>query len=31
MSYYAASEAFGLQVRLTAFKPARNIIRIRTK
>jgi hypothetical protein len=31
MSYYAASEAFGLQVRLTAFKSARNIIRIRTK
>jgi hypothetical protein len=31
MSYYAAGEAFGFQARLTAFKSARNIIRIRTK
>lgn len=31
MSYYAAGEAFGFEGRLTAFKSARNIIRIRTK
>jgi hypothetical protein len=30
LSYYAASEAFGLQARLTAFTSARNIVRIRT-
>jgi hypothetical protein len=31
MSYYAAGEVFGFLARLTAFKSARNIIRIRTK
>jgi hypothetical protein len=31
MRYYAASQAFGFQARLTAFMSARNIIRIRTK
>jgi hypothetical protein len=30
MSYYAASEAIGRRARLTGFKSARNIIRIRT-
>jgi len=31
MSYYAAAKVFGFRARLTAFKSARNIIRIRTK
>jgi hypothetical protein len=31
MSYYAAAKVFGFRARLTAFKSASNIIRIRTK
>ena len=31
MSYYAAAKVFGFRARLTAFKSARNIVRIRTK
>jgi hypothetical protein len=31
MSYYAAGEALGFEARLTAFKSARNIVRVRTK